>query len=104
MKKPLKIIISLLIILAILAFIYWLWQRQPKNVSEPSQKPSSQNQIVATKQEDITISISPEDGNILDSANTTLTVKTSPNTYIAVISNSFAQIAKADAAGLLQHD
>ena len=104
MKKPLKIIIAFLIVLTILAFIYWLWQRQPKGVSEPSQKPGSQNQIVATKQEDITVSISPEDGNILDSANTTLTVKTSPNTYVAVISNSFAQIAKADAAGFLQQD
>ena len=104
MKKPLKIIISLLIVLALLAFIYWLWQRQPKDLSEPPEKPSPQNQIVATKQEDITISISPEDGNILESSDTTLTVKTTPNTFVAVISNSFAQIAKTDAAGLLEQD
>ena len=104
MKKTLKIIISLLIVLALLAFIYWLWQRQPKDVSEPSQKPGPQNQIVATKQEDITISTEPEDGKILEGADTTLTIKTAPSTYVAIISNSFTHVAKTDAAGLLQQD
>lgn len=104
MRKPIKIIISLLVFLTLLAFIYWLWQRQPREASAPSPKPSSQNQIVDTKQEDIIISTGPEDGKILEGADATLTIKTTPNTHVAVFSNSFAQIAKTDAAGLLQHD
>lgn len=90
-----KIAITVIFTLAIVAFMYWLWQRQPRipQVTTP------QIQQVTGAEREQSLQIKPQDGSILAQNKITFEGQTKPNQIVLIYSNDFASAVSSDKNG-----
>ena len=91
-KKIGKLILSVILLLAFIYSIYWLWQRQPK----PAQiKQETTNQVQTPKPQKAGFVQVPKDSQILSSGKIEISGKVDSEAYIVVVSNSTSAIGKS---------
>lgn len=101
-----KVINFLLIFISVVvvgALVFWLWQRQPKGISE--NKPEKTSTTVENKQNEKDTSIfvlSPKDNDILDTNTVKFSGKTNKDNKIILISNSTGDIANVKNDGTFE--
>lgn len=96
-----KYLAPLLILVLITAGVILLWQRQPKPKSDKvlaenttqSTSPTSPEQMEKIQMKN------PQDQSVVTSAKVDVSGKTTPNSYLAILSNSDIAIAKTDNSG-----
>lgn len=98
---PLKtLIIIIVLVIAIPATIYWLWQRQPKGMTLTQEllTPASQNQG-ATGSAVQAVKVTIEDGKVLQQKKLQLQGQVPPNSLVVIYSAAANAIVKSDPAG-----
>ena len=98
---PLKtLVIIIVLVIAIPAIIYWLWQRQPKGMTLTQEltTPASQNQG-ATGSAVQSIKVAIEDGKVLQQKKLQLQGQVPPNSLVVIYSDTANAIVKSDQAG-----
>ncbi len=98
---PLKtLVIIIVLVIAVPAIIYWLWQRQPKGMTLTQEltTPASQNQG-ATGSAVQSIKVAIEDGKVLQQKNLQLQGRVPPNSLVVIYSAAANAIVKSDMAG-----
>ena len=91
-----KITITVIFTFAIVAFMYWLWQRQPKIPQVTT--PQTTQQVTGEEREQ-SLQIKPQDGSILTQNKITFEGRAKPNQTILIYSNDFASATKSDKDG-----
>ena len=95
-KKIGKLILSVILLLAFIYSIYWLWQRQPK----PAQiKQETTNQVQTPKPQKAGFVQVPKDSQILSSGKIEISGKVDSEAYIVVVSNSTSAIGRSEKSG-----
>src|SRR3990170_4468680 len=95
-KKIGKLILIVILLLAFIYSIYWLWQRQPK----PAQiKQETTNQVQTPKPQKAGFVQVPKDSQVLSSGKIEISGKVDSETYIVVVSNSISAIGKSEKSG-----
>ncbi len=97
--KILKIIITILAIVALTYFTYWLWQRQPREVETTTKTNVAQDQIVEKEEKEATISITPQDGKILESTDVDFQITAGASSYVVILADNFENIIKTNSSG-----
>ncbi len=104
-KSIAAVLFSLIFISLFIYGIYWLWQRQPKDIKEqPSQTQNSQVQNPNTDNAKVQTNFKPQDSSVLTSAKVSFTGTVAPNAIAVIYSNSFQATTKSDAQGNFQKD
>ena len=95
-KKIGKLILIVILLLAFIYSIYWLWQRQPK----PAQiKQETTNQVQTPKPQKAGFVQVPKDSQILSSGKIEISGKVDSEAYIVVVSNSTSAIGRSEKSG-----
>jgi len=95
-KKIGKLILIIILLLAFIYGIWWLWQRQPK----PAQiKQETTNQVQAPKPQKAGFVQAPKDAQVLSSTKIEISGKVDSEAYIVVVSNSVSAIGKSEKSG-----
>lgn len=104
LKTTLRILFILIVLASVALFFYWLWQRQPKETQKKPETKISQDEIIKSEGENITIKTIPEDGTVVDDTILPLTIKTSAQNYLAIAATSDATVLKSDESGQAKAD
>ena len=92
-----KYLTLIILIFSTIGLMYWLWQRQPRPKElETTQKEATAAANQLLKQEFIT---EPSDFGVLTSGNVIVKGKTNPNDLVAIYSNNFQYVLKANTEG-----
>ena len=95
-KKIGKLILIIILLLAFIYGIWWLWQRQPK----PAQiKQETTNQVQTPKPQKAGFVQVPKDSQILSSGKIEISGKVDSEAYIVVVSNSTSAIGRSEKSG-----
>ena len=95
-KKIGKLILIVILILAFIYSIYWLWQRQPKPVQN---KQETTNQVQTPKPQKTGFVQAPKDSQVLSSGKIEISGKVDSEAYIVVVSNSTSAIGRSEKSG-----
>ena len=95
-KKIGKLILIVILILAFIYSIYWLWQRQPKPVQN---KQETTNQVQTPKPQKTGFVQAPKDSQVLSSGKIEISGKVESGAYIVVVSNSTSAIGRSEKSG-----
>src|SRR3990167_5908919 len=95
-KKIGKLILIIILLLAFIYSIYWLWQRQPKTPSAEKKQPSME-QIKPSQNPEFVKN--PKDSQILQSGKIEFQGKTNGEAHIVIITNSTSAFGKSEKNG-----
>ena len=95
-KKIGKLILIVILLLAFIYSIYWLWQRQPKPVQN---KQETTNQVQIPKPQKAGFVQAPKDSQVLSSGKIEIAGKVEGEAYIVIITNSTSAFGKSEKNG-----
>jgi len=94
-----KYLVILILAASFIFALYWLWQRQPKIQNQEVQTAINSQTIASEGKNPQKLKLSPKDFSVLTSKKVKFEGTSTPNSYLAIFSNTSQAVVKTDTSG-----
>ena len=94
-----KYLVILILAASFIFALYWLWQRQPKIQNQEVQTAINSQTVASEGKNPQKLKLSPKDFSVLTSKKVKFEGTSTPNSYLAIFSNTSQAVVKTDTSG-----